>query len=146
MRMIIALFFLLSYNHAYSDSIQKWTDATGKVHYGDSTPPINAISEQKIKIYNSFDESSYKAGVKRNSVLYKDIKQIEKREAERRKNAKKRLDDYYIYLDKKRKDSESTNAKKRRLREKERNSTSIKMRRTKPSKSLAGKPKSSKLN
>jgi len=146
MRIIIALFFLLIYNHAYSDSIQKWTDATGKVHYGDKTPPFNAISEQKIKIYYSFDESSYNAGVKRNSILYKDVKQIEKHEAKRRKTAEKRLNDYYLYLDKKRKNSESTNAKKRRLREKERNRTSIKVRRTKPPKSLTGKPKSSKLN
>lgn len=146
MRKIALIFFLLNSNLVFSDSIQKWTDASGLIHYGDNSPPAGASNKQKIEVHNSFDESSYKAAMKRNSALYKEVKQIEKREKSRAKEAEKRLDDYFKSLDKKSRELERARAKKRRFRESERNRTSIKVKRSKPATVSAGKSKSIKLN
>ncbi len=134
MRKAILFLFLLGCNPAFSDSIQKWTDASGQIHYGDKPPPADARSSQRIKIYSHFDEQEYKEAMQRNSALYKDIRQIEKEEQSRIRKAEKRLDDYMKSLDKKNRALERAKAKKRKTRDSERNRTSIKLKRTKQSK------------
>ncbi len=146
MRYLAILFFLFNSNNAFCDSIQKWTDASGQIHYGDKSPPTGATNKQKIKVHSRFDESAYKAAMKRNAALYKEVKQIEKREKSRAKAAEKRLDDYFKSLDKKSRELERARAKKHRLRESERNRTSIKVKRSKPATVSAEKNKSIKLN
>ncbi len=146
MRKIALFLFLLSCNPAFSDSIQKWTDASGQVHYGDLPPPSSARMKQRIEIYSNFDESAYQAAMKRNSALYKEVRQIEKREKSRARAAEKRLDDYFKSLDKKSRDLERAKAKKRRARQAERNRTSIKLKRSKPSKVSTEKHKSIRIN
>jgi hypothetical protein len=132
MRKSTLFIFALVCNSAFSDSIQKWTDASGQIHYGDSPPPASASSKQRIEVYSNFDESAYKAAVKRSSILYKDVRQIEKRERSRAKAAEKRLDDYFKSLDKKDSERERIKIKKRQSRESERNRASIKLKRSKP--------------
>ncbi len=141
MRKTTLLLLLLACNPAFSDSIQKWTDASGQIHYGDKPPPSTARMKQHIEIYSNFDESAYQAAMKRNSALYKEVRQIEKREKSRAKAAEKRLDDYFKSLDKKSRDLERAKAKKRQSRESERNRASIKLRRSKPSKTSTEKHK-----
>jgi|GEM_PF-1511677 len=129
--------FLLSSNLAFSDSIQKWTDASGQIHYGDKPPPSSARIKQRIEVHSNFDESAYEEAMKRNSALYKEVRQIEKREKARAKAAEKRLDDYLKSIDKKNRELERSKAKKRQSRESERNRASIKLKRSKPSKAPA---------
>ena len=129
--------FLLSSNLAFSDSIQKWTDASGQIHYGDKPPPSSALIKQRIEVHSNFDESAYEEAMKRNSALYKEVRQIEKREKARAKAAEKRLDDYLKSIDKKSRELERSKAKKRQSRESERNRASIKLKRSKPSKAPA---------
>lgn len=141
MRKIALLLFLLSCNSAFSDSIQKWTDASGQTHYGDTPPPSSARIKQRIEIHSNFDELAYEEAMKRNSALYKEVRQIEKREKSRARAAEKRLDDYFKSLDKKSRELERAKAKKHRSHESERNQVSIKLRRSKPSKASAKKHK-----
>ena len=146
MRKITLLLFLLACNPAFSDSIQKWTNASGQIHYGDKPPPSSARTKQRIEIHSNFDESAYEAAMKRNSALYKEVRQIEKQEKLRAIAAEKRLDDYFRSLDKKSRELERANAKKRRSRELERNRTSIKLKRSKPAKVSTEKHKSIRIN
>ena len=129
--------FLLSSNLAFSESIQKWTDASGQIHYGDKPPPSSARIKQRIEVHSNFDESAYEEAMKRNSALYKEVRQIEKREKARAKAAKKRLDDYLKSIDKKSRELERSKAKKRQSRESERNRASIKLKSSNPSKAPA---------
>lgn len=135
MRKTILFLFLLGCNPAFSDSIQKWTDASGQMHYGDKPPPVDARFSQRIEIHSNFDEQVYNEAMQRNSALYKDIRQIEKEEQIRIREAEKRLDNYLKSLDKKNRNLERANAKKRQTRDSERNRASIKLKRTKQSKS-----------
>ncbi|MFW2439176.1 MAG: DUF4124 domain-containing protein [Arenicellales bacterium] len=141
MRKITLLLFLLSCNPVFSDSIQKWTDASGQVHYSDQPTPSSATIKQHIKIYHDFDESAYDEATKRNTALYKEIRLIEKREKSREKAAEIRLDDYLNSLEKKRRKLERAKEKKHQSRESEKNRVSIKLKRSKPSKDLAEKHK-----
>ena len=141
MRKFTLLLFLFICNPVFSDSIQKWTDTSGQVHYSDKPPPSSARIKQQIKIHDSFDESAYDEAVKRNSALYKEIRLIEKREKSRVKAAEIRLDDYLNSLEKKRKQLELAKEKKRQSRESERNRASIKLKRSKPTKGLTEKHK-----
>ncbi len=144
MRKAMLFLFLLSCNPAFSDSIQKWTDASGQIHYGD-TPPSTASIQQRIEIHSNFDESAYEAAMKRNSALYEEVRQIEKREKYQARTAEKRLDDYLKSLDRKNRELERSKAKKHRSRERERNRVSIKLRRSKSSRAPTEKKKSLKI-
>ncbi|GBE07059.1 hypothetical protein BMS3Abin11_00160 [bacterium BMS3Abin11] len=146
MRKIALFLFLFSCNSAFSDSIQKWTDASGQIHYGDTPPPSSARIKQRIEIHSNFDELAYEEAMKRNSALYKEVRQIEKREKSRARAAEKRLDDYFKSLDKKSRELERAKAKIRRSHESERNRVSIKLRRSKPSKASAKKHKPLRIN
>lgn len=141
MRKFTLLLFLLNCNPVFSDSIQKWTDTSGQIHYSDKPPPSSTGIKQQIRIYGSFDESAYDEAVKRNTTLYKEIRLIEKHEKSRVKAAETRLDDYLNSLEKKRKKLELAKEKKRQSRESERNRVSIKLKRSKQTKDLAEKHK-----
>lgn len=146
MRYLAILLFLLISNTAFSDSIQKWTDASGQIHYGDNSPPQDSKNNQRIEVHSNFDESSYEEAIKRNTALYKEVEKIERKEKSRAKVAEKRLDDYFKFLDKKDKETERSRAKKRRSHDLERNRSSIKIKRSKPGKVSADKNKSIRLN
>jgi len=135
------LLFLPGCNPAFADSIQKWTDASGQIHYGDKPPPSSARVKQRIEVHSNFDETAYEEAMKRNSTLYKEVRQIEKREKSRARAAEKRLDDYLKSIDKKSRELERSKAKKRQSRESERNRASIKLKRSKSPKASAKKNK-----
>ena len=44
MKLLTALVILLAWSNSFSDIIQKWTDESGQVHYGD-TPPLAELVE-----------------------------------------------------------------------------------------------------
>ena len=133
MRTFAILVFLLACTNSFSDTIQKWTDDSGQVHYGDRPPTVAPRQQEQLLIENSFDPVAYEQALIRNSALDAEVKQIEAREKAKLKNAEKRLDDYFSDLDRKDRDLERAKASKRKSRESERNRSSIKLKRSKQS-------------
>ena len=129
MKVLTALVFLLACNNSFSDTIQKWTDESGQVHYGDNPPLASPHQIEQLEIADSFDPEAFDQANKRNSELYREIKLIEKREKYEAKIAEKELQKYFDQLDKKAREIERNKLKKRKSREQERNRTRIKLKR-----------------
>ena len=130
MKRLTALAILLACNNGFSETIQKWTDESGQVHYGDSPPLATPHQIEQLEIEDSFDPEAYDQAKKRNTELYREVKQIEKREKSQEKIAEKDLQKYFDQLDKKARDVERNKLKKRKAREQERKRTRIKLKRT----------------
>lgn len=133
MRVFALLVFLLVCTDGFSETVQKWTDDSGQVHYGDRPPSGTAKNIELLQIIDTFDPASYERALIRNSALEAEVKQIEAREKAEIKKAEKRLDDYFKELDRKDKELERTKTSKRKSRESERNKSSIKLKRSKQS-------------
>ena len=131
MRAFALLVFLLVCTNSFSDTIQKWTDDSGQVHYGDSPPAAAPRQLEQLEIENSFDPVAYEQALIRNSSLDDEVKKIEAREKTEQKEAEKRLDEYFKDLDRHKRDLERVKASKRKARESERNRSSIKLKRSK---------------
>jgi hypothetical protein len=129
MKLLTALVILLAWNNSFSDIIQKWTDESGQVHYGDNPPQVSPQQIEQLEIKDSFDPEAFDQANKRNSELYREIKLIEKREKSEAKIAEKELQKYFDQLDKKAREIERNKLKKRKSREQERNRTRIKLKR-----------------
>jgi len=134
MRTFAILVILLACKNGFTDTIQKWTDESGQVHYGDNPPAAIAANIEHLQLDNNFDPVAYEQAVERNSALYREINQIEKREAAEAKKAEKDLQKYFDQLDKKSREIKREKLKKRQSRELERNRTSIKIKRSSASK------------
>ena len=134
MRTLAILAILLTCEKGFTDTIQKWIDESGQVHYGDNPPAAIADNIKHLQIDNNFDPVAYEQAVERNSALYREINQIEKREAAEAKKAEKDLQKYFDQLDKKSREIKREKLKKRQSRELERNRTSIKIKRSRESK------------
>lgn len=133
MRKLTFLLLFLASNTIAADTIQKWMDDSGQVHYGDSVPASNLSQSRPLEIQNTFDPVAYEQAVKRNEALNKEIKIIERREKAAAKSAKKRLDEYFEELDRKNSERERTKLQKKKAREGGRNHSSIKLKRGKAS-------------
>jgi hypothetical protein len=131
MRAFTTLVFLLTCTNSFSDTIQKWTDDSGQVHYGDRPPSTTPDKIERLEFENNFDPVAYEQAMRRNSNLEAEVRQIESREKVQAKVAEKRLDDYLNDLDRKARDLEREKADKRKSRESERNRSSIKLKRNK---------------
>lgn len=129
MKILTALVILLTCNNGFSDTIQKWTDEAGQVHYGDNPPLATHHQIEQLEIDDSFDPEAYDQAKKRNTELYREVKLIEKREKSQKKIAEKDLQKYFDQLDRKAKDIERNKLKKRKSREQERKRTRIKLKR-----------------
>ena len=129
MRIITLIVFLLACKCCFSDTIQKWTDESGHVHYGDRPPAATSHKIEQLEIESSFDPVAYERAMQRNSEIEAEVMRIESREKERAKRAEKRLDDYFRDLDRKKEVMERTKENKRKYRESERNRSSIKLKR-----------------
>lgn len=134
MRKLAFFIFFLASNTIAADTIQKWTDDSGRVHYGDSAPASNITQGRSLEIQNTFDPVAYEQAVKRNEALNKEIKILERREQAAAKSAKKRLDQYFEELDRKKSERERKKLQKKKAREGGRNHSSIKLKRGKGTK------------
>jgi predicted metal-dependent hydrolase len=131
MRITTAVLLLFVTAPVVADTFSKWVDQEGNTHYGD-TPPASQPSQLKlIEIQDTFNQQEHDLAVERNQALQSEIRTIERRELKQKGAAEKRLQKYLDYLDKKDARVKKENDRKRKAREAERNSTSIKMRRTK---------------
>ena len=134
MRALAILVFMLACTNSFSDIIQKWTDKSGQIHYGDRPPPVTPLKIEQLTIENNFDPAAYEQAMSRNSSIEAEVRQIEAREKKQAKDAEKRLDDYLNNLDRKARDLEREKANKRKSRKSKRNQSSIKLKRSKKSK------------
>lgn len=139
MRKLTFFLFLLASNTVAADTIQKWTDDSGRVHYGDSAPASDVTQGRSLEIQNTFDPVAYEQAVKRNEALNKEIQALERREKAAAKSAKKRLDKYFEELDRKNSERERKKLQKKKAREGGRNHTSIKLKRGKASSNPSSK-------
>ena len=130
MKILTALIFLLACNTGFTDTVQKWTDESGQVHYGDTPPLAAPLRIEQLNIVDSFDPEAFSQAKKRNAELYREVKQREKREKSQAKIAEKDLQKYFDQLDKKASEIERNKLKKRKAREQKRNRTRIKLKRT----------------
>lgn len=139
MRKLMFLLFFLASNTITADTIQKWMDDSGRVHYGDSAPASDVTQGRSLEIQNTFDPVAYEQAVKRNEVLNKEIQALERREKAAAKSAKKRLDEYFEQLDRKASERERKKLQKKKAREDGRNHSSIKLKRGKASRNPSSK-------
>lgn len=137
MKILPALVILFACNTGLADTVQKWTDEMGQVHYGDNPPLATPHQIEQLEIEDSFDPEAFDQASKRNTELYREVKQIEKREKSRAKIAERDLQKYFDQLDKKTREIERNKLKKRKAREQERNRTRIKLKRTSAKKEKA---------
>ena len=131
MRILTLLLFLLACTDSSSETIQKWIDDSGQVHYGDTPPTVTPRKLDQLIIKNNFDPVAYEQAILRNKILDAEISKIEAREKEDQRKAKKALDDYFDKLDRKNKELEREKASRRKSRESDRNNDSIKLKRRK---------------
>ncbi len=65
MKAILYLVILSLPTIASAETVQKWTDETGKVHYGNSRDAVYGNSTETLIIRDTFDQKEYKAGLAR---------------------------------------------------------------------------------
>lgn len=87
MKLLILLFTLSLTIAASADTIQKWTDKNGIVHYGDIYSADYVERSETLKINNSFNQQSYDEGMQRHKDT---IDLSDKLEKERITEEKKR--------------------------------------------------------
>lgn len=131
MKLLALAVLLLSCTSGFPDTIQKWTDDEGQIHYGDSPPESNNQNVEQLLIENSFDPEAYEQALIRQASLEAEVKRIEAREKADHKKAEKILDDYFKDLEKNANDIKREKISKRKSRQAERNRSSIKLKRTK---------------
>lgn len=87
MKLLIFLLTLSLSIAATADTVKKWTDANGNVHYGDKKAAEYVKGTETLKIRDTYDQQSYEEGVER----HKENKIIgDKLEKERIAEEKKR--------------------------------------------------------
>ncbi len=129
MKSLGILVFLLACSNTQAVTIQKWTDDSGQIHYGDSPPATTSQITEELLIEDSFDPEAYDQAQLRNSILDTEVKKIEAREKATFKRAEKRLDEYFKDLDRNDRDLEREKATRQRSRNAERHRSSIKLKR-----------------
>ena len=131
MRITTAVLLLFVTAPVTADTFSKWVDHEGNTHYGDTPPTTQPRQIELIEIQDTFNQQEHDLAVERNQALQSEIRKIEQRELKQKEAAEKRLQKYLDYLDKKDARLKKERDRKHKAREAERNSTSIKMRRTK---------------
>jgi hypothetical protein len=84
---IIVLFF--SQTVASAETVSKWIDVNGRLHYGDNWQVKKPASESTLVINDTFDEASYKAASRRYSEYEKELKLKEKQRKDKAKKEKR---------------------------------------------------------
>jgi hypothetical protein len=65
MKTILFLLILTLSSVATGDTVKKWTDETGKVHYGDKKSAEHVKGTETLRIKDTFDQQSYDEGIER---------------------------------------------------------------------------------
>ncbi len=78
MKLLIFLFTLSLSMAATADTVKKWTDRDGNVHYGDKKAAEYIKETETLKIKDTYDQQSYDEGVKRHNETKKYADKLEK--------------------------------------------------------------------
>lgn len=69
-----------------AETVSKWIDSAGQVHYGDDWTIDQQVESTRLDIHATFDENEYEAAIARYAVYEKEMK---KKAEERRKQEKR---------------------------------------------------------
>jgi hypothetical protein len=78
MKIILFLLILSASTLASVDTVKKWTDEKGKVHYGDIEAAEDVKKVETLKIEDTYDQQSYEEGIQRHKETEKFGDQYEK--------------------------------------------------------------------
>ena len=78
MKIILFLLILSASTVASGDTVKKWTDEKGKVHYGDKKAAENIKGSETLIIEDTYDQQSYDEGIQRHKETEKFADQYEK--------------------------------------------------------------------
>ena len=71
MKSILFLFILTLSAAANSDTVRKWVDEKGVVHYSDGEAAENIKGAETLKLENTYDQEAYDEGLKRHQETKK---------------------------------------------------------------------------
>lgn len=89
MRLIFIVFLLSCHTISVAEVFTKWTDPDGQVHYGDDWTVASPATESRLVIYDTFDEESYRAALRRHAEDEKERRAREKKHRNKTKKANK---------------------------------------------------------
>ena len=76
MKVLIPIALLFLVNTVTADEIKKWTDAEGRVHYGDKKAAIeNPANVETLDIEDTFDQQAYDDAMERNRETEESLEQ-----------------------------------------------------------------------
>lgn len=78
MKSILFLFILTLSTIANGDTVRKWVDEKGVVHYSDGEAAENIEGVETLKLENTYDQEAYEEGVKRHEETEKFADEYEK--------------------------------------------------------------------
>ena len=78
MKSILFLLILTLSTVANSDTVRKWVDEKGVVHYSDGEAAENIKGAQTIKLESTYDQEAYEEGIKRHEENEKFAEEYEK--------------------------------------------------------------------
>jgi hypothetical protein len=78
MKSILFLLILTLSFIAYGDTVRKWVDEKGVVHYSDGEAAENIKGAETLKLENTFDQEAYEEGIKRHEETEKFAEEYEK--------------------------------------------------------------------
>lgn len=91
MKSLIPIALLILVNTGTADEIKKWTDAEGRVHYGDKKAVIEDPAKvETLDIEDTFDQQSYDDAMKRNRETEESLDQYRQ---EREDQARRELEE-----------------------------------------------------
>ena len=78
MKILLFFLFLSLSSLATADTVKKWTDERGNVHYGDKEAAEDIKGTETLKIKDTYDQQSYNEGMQRHKDTEKFADQYEK--------------------------------------------------------------------
>lgn len=88
MKLFIILVFF-SQTAFSAEIVTRWTDADGRVHYGDRAPADYVESQTRLVIEDTYDEASYQAASRRYELYAQELKEREKQRRKLEKEARR---------------------------------------------------------
>jgi hypothetical protein len=106
MKLFIILVFFSQTAFA-AEIVTRWTDADGRVHYGDRAPADDVESQTRLVIEDTYDEASYQAASRRYELYEQELKAREKQRRKLEKEARRAgrkppltdADNYELYME-----------------------------------------------
>ena len=69
MKLILLLLIIAITSTAQAETLKKWTDEQGQIHYGNGNAAKGVSDTETVEIMDTFDEKAYQEGVQRNEEM-----------------------------------------------------------------------------